>query len=108
MFGSRSWEPATHLAWAPRDGALGPCSWGDSSRVQATTPKTGSGGRLGDGRLAGHRAAPLPGQQARVAAELDEQLPLAELAGLHHLAEGLVSVAAGVVGDTGGPQLREA
>lgn len=34
---------------------------------------------------------PLAGQQARAAAELDEQLPLAELVGLHHLTEGLVS-----------------
>lgn len=35
--------------------------------------------------------APLPGQEAGAAAELDEELPFAETIGLHHLAEGLVS-----------------
>lgn len=52
--------------------------------------------------------APLPGQEAGAAAELDEELPFAEPIGLHHLAEGLVGIAARVVGDAGGPQLREA
>lgn len=47
--------------------------------------------------------APLPGQEAGAAAELDEELSFAETIGLHHLAEGLISVAAGVVGDAGGP-----
>lgn len=51
---------------------------------------------------------PLPSQEARAATELNEELPFTEPLGLHHLAECLVSVAAGVVGDARGPQLREA
>lgn len=38
---------------------------------------------------------PLAGQEARAAAELDEELPFTEPVGLHHLAEGLVSWAPG-------------
>lgn len=51
---------------------------------------------------------PLPSQEARAAAELNEQLPFTEPVGLHHLAEHLVSVAARMVGDARGPQQREA
>lgn len=86
--------------------------------MQSTAPATGSGqqcrGRwMGgwmdrrDPALCG-QPVPLPSQEARAAAELYEELPFAELVGFHHLAEGLISVAAGVVGDAGGPQLCEA
>jgi len=51
---------------------------------------------------------PLPRQEARAAAELNEQLPFTEPVGLHHLTERLVSVAARVVGDARVPQQREA
>lgn len=51
---------------------------------------------------------PLPSQEAGAAAKLDEELPFAETIGLHHLAEGLIGIAARVVGDAGRPQLREA
>lgn len=43
--------------------------------------------------------APLPDQEARAAAELDEELPFTQSVGLDHLAECLVRVAAGVVAD---------
>lgn len=43
--------------------------------------------------------APLPDQEARAAAELDEELPFTQPVGLDHLAECLVRVAAGVVAD---------
>lgn len=52
--------------------------------------------------------APLPSQEAGAAAELDEELAFAEPVGLDHLAEGLIGVAARVVGDARGSQLCEA
>lgn len=64
-------------------------------------------GRREDPALCG-RLVPLPSQEAGAAAELDEELPFTEPVGFHHLTEGLISVAARVVGDAGGPQLREA
>lgn len=51
---------------------------------------------------------PLPGQEARAAAELNEEFPFTQPVRLHHLAECLISVAARVVGDAGGSQLCEA
>lgn len=51
---------------------------------------------------------PLPSQETCAAAELDEELPFAEPVGLHHLAEGLIGVAARVVADARGSQLHEA
>lgn len=52
--------------------------------------------------------APLPSQEARAAAELNEQLPFAEPVGLHHLTECLIGVAACVVGDARAAQQCEA
>lgn len=50
-------------------------------------------GQTDDGRgpaLCGGRV-PLPGQEARAAAELDEELPFTEPVGFDHLAERLIS-----------------
>ena len=50
-------------------------------------------GQTDDGRgpaLCGGQV-PLPGQEARAAAELDEQLPFTEPVGFDHLAERLIS-----------------
>lgn len=67
----------------------------------------GQMGRQEDPALCG-QLVPLPSQEAGAAAELDKEFPFAEPVGLHHLTEGLIGVAACVVGDAGGPQLREA
>lgn len=85
--------PATHLAWAPRDGVQGPCSWRDEALgCGPPPPKRALAAGLETRRVDGWtaRRAPLPGQEARTAAEMNEQLPLAQPAGLHHGAEGLV------------------
>lgn len=93
-------------------------SWGDKA-VRCRVPPLKPAGSLEKGgwtdgwtdgrgptlRAAGH---PLPGQEARSAAELNEELPFTEPVGLYHLAESLVSIAACVVGDARGSQLREA
>lgn len=50
----------------------------------------------------------LASQEACAAAELDEELPFAKPVGFHHLAEGLISVAACEVADARSPQLHEA
>lgn len=65
-------------------------------------------GRKGGARPSAVSWVPLPRQEARAAAELNEQLPFTEPVGLHHLTECLVSVAARVVGDARVPQQREA
>lgn len=80
-------------------------SWGDKA-VRCRVPPLKPAGSLEKGgwtdgwtdgrgptlRAAGH---PLPGQEARSAAELNEELPFTEPVGLYHLAESLVSWAPG-------------
>lgn len=96
-----------------------PGSWGDKAVRAGRRLATGSGQQSGGGwtdrRLAGQGGPPsagsqhpLAGQEARAAAELNEELPLTQPVGLHHLTEGLVGVAARVVADARAPQLREA
>lgn len=67
-------------------------------------------GQTDDGRGPALRGGqvPLPGQEARAAAELDEELPFTEPVGFDHLAERLISIAACVIGDARSPQLCEA
>lgn len=117
---------------APREVKL---SEAGAARKRALALSLQAGGRS-DGRTDGSGPAPpLPGPEARAAAELNEELALTQPLGLHHLAEGLVrwgergagqtrgavgvpargarsqaplTVAAGVVGDARGAQLREA
>lgn len=101
-----------------RDVAVGPSSRGDTAVRCRAAPGTGygwpSGGRR-MGKWADRRTlpsagslVPLPSQETGAAAELDEELPFAEPIRLHHLTESLIGIAACVVGDAGGPQLREA
>lgn len=97
--------------WVPRDAAEGPGSWGVKLSGRAP-PRNGlwpTVWRQVDRRPDGPQGPePLPGQEARTTAELDEELPFTQPVGLDHLAERFVRVAAGVVADARGPQLREA
>lgn len=101
-----------------RDAAVEPSSGGDTAVRCRATPRNrlwlticrkvdGQTGRQEDPALCG-QLVPLPSQEAGAAAKLDEELPFAEPIGLHHLAEGLIGIAARVVGDAGGSQLCEA
>lgn len=81
------------LIWVPRDAAEGPGSWGVKLSGGAP-PRNGlwpTVWRQVDRRPDGPQGPePLPGQEARTAAELDEELPFTQPVGLDHLAERFV------------------